>query len=253
LKKRAVYLGVLFGTGTPGQFDNYSVFTTVYNKVIKRLDALKPQCIGLSIERRIQVVNTYVIPLLGYLHNFYVTPIDMRNKMQEKIRKFIDSINSISYELMLGHKNFPSFNPALRDMVVDGMARKIKRHPHLEHIHHDTLIKHQDDNDNVAETWLDWDTDIHFHRAYACRYAKQYEGVAIIPGKSAAEYYNAMRNSIFHRNRMEEAFKTKLVRYDMDHKSDSIVKGFKCLDPNADMSTTSLLKSSTTRYRLQGG
>lgn len=242
LEKRAVYLGILFGTGNPSQFDNYSVFTTVFNKVIKRIDALTPRCKGLSVERKIQVINTYVVPLLGYIHNFYVTPIDMRRQMQEKIRKFVDTINSIPYELLLGHSEFPSFNPSLRDFVVDGMARKVKRHPHLENIHQDTLIKHQEDTDNVAEIWLDWDTDIHFHRAYACRYAKQYEGVIILPGKSVADYYNAMRNSIFHRLKMEEAFKTKLVRYDLDHKIDNITRGFKSLDPKRKYVNNIILK-----------
>ena len=229
---RALYLGALFGSGHSGDFDTYSIYECVVRKVLRRIKLLNPLTRSLSVGKRILVANTYIIPILGYLFNFFLIPPGHRKTVEKAFAKFIMPVNSASYRLLCGHPKLMSFKPKLRNLFLDNISRLSSAHNDFDNFTVDTPLKHEEDIDkgHSFENWLEWDTDISFHRDYACNYVRVYPSVHLEGNPGISAIYSAITNSEYEYQQYRTELLRKLLRYNLDSKLDTINKNFKLLD-----------------------
>jgi hypothetical protein len=171
------YLGIPIGHAAT--LDD--VFTPCHDKLVKRVsDYIRSGCKkNFSIPKRVQVWNTWLLPIYSFTSKFFLLPSDFLLSTNVITTSWLNKGNTIKGLQLSRPKHLLGITPALRDTNIANLAALIsKASPRATNC-----------------SMQSWSMRISTQRILACIYANRNFSLNIVPGTTSTKAYSAMINS----------------------------------------------------------
>ena len=171
------YLGIPIGHAAT--LDD--VFTPCHDKLIKRVSDYVRSGVkkNFSIPKRVQVWNTWLLPIYSFTYRFFLLPKDFLDSTNVITKSWLNKGNAIEGLQLSRPKHLLGITPALRDTYAANLAALIsKASPRATRCSMQT-----------------WSMRISTQRILACIYANRNFALNIKPGTTSTKVYSMLINS----------------------------------------------------------
>ena len=171
------YLGIPIGHAA--SLDD--VFTPCHDKLIKRVSDYARTGVkkNFSIPKRVQVWNTWLLPIYSFTSKFFLLPKDFLKSTDVITKSWLNKGNTIEGLQLSRPKHLLGITPALRDTYIANLAALIsKASPRATNCSMQT-----------------WSMRISTQRILACIYANRNFSLNIKPGTTSTKAYSMLINS----------------------------------------------------------
>ena len=171
------YLGIPIGHAA--SLDD--VFTPCHDKLVKRVSDYVRSGVkkNFSIPKRVQVWNTWLLPIYSFTTKFFLLPSDFLESANTITKSWLNKGNTIEGLQLSRPKHLLGITPALRDFNIANLSALIsKASPRATNCNMQT-----------------WSMRISTQRILACIYANRNFSLNIKPGTTSTKAYSALINS----------------------------------------------------------
>ena len=171
------YLGIPIGHAA--SLDD--VFTPCHDKLVKRVSDYVRSGVkkNFSIPKRVQVWNTWLLPIYSFTSKFFLLPSDFLESANTITKSWLNKGNTIEGLQLSRPKHLLGITPALRDINIANLSALIsKASPRATTCNMQT-----------------WSMRISTQRILACIYANRNFSLNIKPGTTSTKVYSLLINS----------------------------------------------------------
>ena len=171
------YLGIPIGHAA--SLDD--VFTPCHDKLVKRVSDYVRSGVkkNFSIPKRVQVWNTWLLPIYSFTSKFFLLPSDFLEAANIITKSWLNKGNTIEGLQLSRPKHLLGITPALRDTDIANLSALIsKASPRATNCNMQT-----------------WSMRISTQRILACIYANRNFSLNIKPGTTSTKVYSMLINS----------------------------------------------------------
>ena len=117
-----VYLGVLIGASV----DVTMVYGAALMKFLNRVAKFMVLQSVLTLAERVRVANTYFVPILSYLHRFYIMPEYVRDRVTDALRRWLIKGTETNLKRLAAPKHAAGLHSPLRDPLHVNVASVLR-------------------------------------------------------------------------------------------------------------------------------
>ena len=117
-----VYLGVLIGAAV----DVTMVYGAALMKFLNRVAKFMVLQDVLTLAERVRVANTYFVPILSYLHRFYIMPEYVRNRVNEALQRWLIKGTETNLKRLAAPRHAAGLHSPLRDPYQVNVASVLR-------------------------------------------------------------------------------------------------------------------------------